>query len=70
MSICRSSSLLKAMLDEHINSSGKEHTMSADHLDNQSTFSLVRVILDVDFTFFDGGILIPGIYQAPLEDGE
>lgn len=70
MSIYRSSSPLTAMLDEHINGSANEHTMSADHLDNQSAFSLVRVILDVDLTYFDRGILIPGIYQAPLEDGE
>lgn len=44
--------------------------MSADHLDNQSTFYLVRVILDIDFTLLDGGIPVPGIYQAPLEDRE
>jgi len=58
------------MLGEHINGSGNQHTMSTDHLDNQSAFSLVWVILDVDFTLFYRGILIPGIYQTPLEDGE
>ena len=45
-------------------------TMTTDHLGHQSTFSLVRSILNRDFASFNRRVSLPGVVQSTFENRE
>ena len=44
--------------------------MFAQHPHNKTTFSLVRLILDMALAVFNSGVFVSHVTQAALEDGE
>ena len=44
--------------------------MSAEHPHNKTTFSLVRLILNMALAAFNSGVFVSHVTQAALEDGE